>query len=340
MLTRRSFTSLITLAAAATGLKGQAPRKVIKAKRLTAGDTVAIISPAYAAFEREELMVPKEALEALGFRVRFGEHAFGRHGYFSGTDRERATDVNAMFADDSVAGILCFTGGWGTPRILPHLDYDLIARKPRVIVGFSDVTALINAIWQRTGLITFHGPTGSSTFETYSVNNLRRAVMTAEAPGVLAPPPKRASDLVDRVNRVVRIAPGRATGRLVGGNLTLVASMMGTPWEIDTTGAILFLEDVEEAPYRIDRMLTQLAQGGKFERAAGVVFGRCSRCTATGPSFSLEEIFRDRFGAGRIPMISGLSFGHIEQKLTLPVGALATLDADAGTLSIDEPAVT
>ncbi|HYC91208.1 MAG TPA: LD-carboxypeptidase [Thermoanaerobaculia bacterium] len=163
--------------------------------------------------------------------------------------------------------------------------------------------------------------------------------MTPEAAGVLAPPPKKATELVDRTNRIVKLHPGKATGRLAGGNLTLLAALMGTPWEIDTEGAILFAEDIREEIYRVDRMLTQLALGGKFERMAGFVFGRCTDCDARPSAFSLEDVLRDRFGNGPAPAISGLSFGHIEQKLTLPIGVTATLDTGAGTLSIMENAV-
>ena len=343
MWNRRNFARVVSLAAAAASVvpsrAAVTRRPIVKPKRLAAGDTVALVSPASAAFEADDLSFAREQLEAIGLKVVIGPHAYDRHGYFAGKDRDRADDINRMFADDRIAGIVCYTGGWGSPRILPYLDYDLIARKPKVFIGFSDITALLNAIHQRTGLVTFHGPVGGSTFDPYSVENFRRVVMTPEPAGVLAQPQKRPTDLVDRQNRVLRLAPGKATGRLAGGNLTLIASLMGTPYEVDTNGAIVLLEDIREDLYRIDRMLTQLALGGKFERAAGIAFGRCSQCGYSGPTFSLEEILRDRFGGRSTPAVSGLSFGHIEQKLTLPIGLTATLDADAGTLSLDEAAV-
>jgi muramoyltetrapeptide carboxypeptidase len=341
MLNRRDFARALSMSAIAPAiLAAPAARKaIVKPKRLSPGDTVGLVSPATAVFEADEIALAKEQLETIGFKVAVGKHAYDRWGYFAGRDRDRAADINAMFADDAVAGVVCYTGGWGSPRVLPHLDYDLIARKPKVIIGYSDITALLNAIHQRTGLVTFHGPVGASGFEPYSLENFKRVVMTAEPAGNLAPPPKKPSELVDRTNRIVRLAPGKASGRLVGGNLTMIATAMGTPYEIDTTGAIVFLEDVTEELYRIDRMLTQLALGGKFDHVAGVVFGRCSRCDFKGPTFSLEEILRDRFSSLPVPAISGLSFGHIEQKLTLPIGISATLDADAGTVTIDEAAV-
>lgn len=341
MIDRRSFGRALSLAAvtaaAAPQFAAPSSRKVIKPRRLEPGDTVGMVLPASAAPAHDAVAFAREQLEAIGFKVVLGAHAYERHGYFAGTDEERAADLNRMFADDTIKGIVCYTGGWGSPRILPLLDYQLIARKPKVLVGFSDITALLIAIQQRTGLVTFHGPVGSSTFSAYSVENFRRVVMTPEPAGVLQMPEKKPGDLVDRVNRIVRLAPGTASGHLTGGNLTMVSALMGTPWEIDTNGAILFLEDVDEAVYRIDRMLTQLALAGKLDAMAGMVFGRCTDCE--GRVFSLEDILRDRFAKGR-PAISGHSFGHIENKLTLPLGVMATLDADGGTLRLDEAAVT
>lgn len=345
MLNRRDFARTLTVAAAASALTANAeikPRNakaILKPRKLSAGDTVGLVVPATAAFQADEIQFAKEQMEALGFHVELGKHVFDKWGYFGGRDRDRADDINQMFANDKVDGIVCFTGGWGSPRVLPYLDYELIAKHPKVILGYSDVTALINPIHQRTGLVTFHGPVGESTFDPYTLENFRRVVMTAQPAGLLQPPAKKPNDLVDRVNRIIKIRPGKATGRLVGGNLTMVTNLMGTPYEIDTTGAILFLEDIHEELYRIDRMLTQLALGGKFDNAAGVIFGRCTDCKYSGPTFSLEEILQDRFGSLRAPVISGLAFGHIESKLTMPVGVMATLDGDAGTVTLDEAAV-
>ena len=342
MIDRRTFAGLLPLAAASAALAAPAKprRKIVKPKRLTEGDTVGLVLPASNTQESDDIALAKEQLEAIGFKVLVAPHAYDRHGYFAGRDADRADDVNRMFANDDVAGIVCFTGGWGAARILPFLDYDLIARKPKVLIGYSDITALVNAIHQRTGLVTFHGPVGGSTIDPYSLENFRRVVMSAEPAGLLAPPQKKATELVDRTNRVVRLHAGKATGRLAGGNLTILASLMGTPYEIETDGAIVFAEDIREEVYRMDRMLTQLALGGKFERMAGFAFGRCTDCESRPSAFSLEDVLRDRFGRGPAPALSGLSFGHIEQKMTLPVGVTATLDADAGTLTLDEAAVS
>jgi len=340
MLNRRDFARLSLAAVAATAVAPSPRTTTIKPKHLSAGDTVGLVLPATAAFEADEIDFARDQMQAIGFKVVIGPHAFDKWGYFAGHDRDRAADINQMFADDRIDGIVAYTGGWGSPRVLPYLDFDLIARKPKVFMGYSDITALLNPIHQRTGLVTFHGPVGESTFDPYTLDNFKRVVMTAAPAGLLEPPPKKPNELVDRTNRIIQLAPGKASGPLVGGNLTMVHSLMGTPYEVDTAGAIFFLEDVDEELYRIDRMLTTLALGGKFSRIAGLIWGRCSRCSVKGPTFSLEEILRDRFGSLSVPAISGLSFGHIEQKLVMPIGVQATLDADAGTLRIDEPAVS
>ncbi|MEA2164953.1 MAG: muramoyltetrapeptide carboxypeptidase [Thermoanaerobaculia bacterium] len=341
MLTRRDFAKLTVTAAAITATKSAnaAITPTIKPKKLSPGDTVGLVLPATAAFESDEIQFAKEQMEAIGFKVVIGKHAFDKWGYFAGHDRDRADDINQMFADDQVSAVVCYTGGWGSPRVLPYLDYDLIRRKPKVLIGYSDITALLNAVHKKTGLITFHGPVGGSTFDPFTLDNFRKAVMSSDPIGLLPIPSKKPNELVDRTNRIIKIAPGKATGPLIGGNLTMIATLMGTPYQPDTSGAIVFLEDVHEEPYRIDRMLTTLSLGGMFDKCAGVIFGRCSDCAPKGQSFSLEEILRDRFGSLPIPSISGLSFGHIEQKLVLPIGARATLDADAGTVRVEEGGV-
>lgn len=311
----------------------------IKPKRLAAGDRVGLVLPASMAFEPSTIDLARRQLEAMGFAVTVGEHAAKRHGYFAGTDTERAADLNAMFADPAVAGVICYTGGWGTPRLLPHLDFERMRKNPKVFVGYSDVTTLLNAVHQETGLVTFHGPMASGEIRPWTLEQLRRVLMTAEPIGTLRNPPKDDDALVAREYRIVTVRGGRARGRLVGGNLTMLASLMGTPWEIDTDGAILLLEDIHEAYYRIDRMLTQLKLGGKLDRLAGVAFGYCTDCPTDAPSFSLEEILADFFAPLGVPACAGLAFGHIKEKLTLPIGLEATLDADAGTLTLDESAV-
>lgn len=297
-----------------------------------------MIVPASMVFELDSIDRGREQLEALGFRVKVGTHAKARHGNLAGTDRERASDINRFFADEEVKAVVSFSGGWGTPRLLPYLDYDVIRKNPKVLIGFSDITGLLNAVHKMTGLVTFHGPNADSRYEPFTLANFRKVLMSADPIGTLPNPPKRDDELLDRENRIIVLREGTATGRLVGGNLTLIAATMGTPFEIETDGAILFLEDTHEELYRIDRMLTQLWLGGKLDRLAGFSFGRCTDCPIEGPALSMGELLRERFG--HIPSIWGLSFGHIEKKLTLPIGVPATLDATAKTLTLTEGAVT
>ncbi len=348
MISRRDFAGLLAALplsglatpAAAAPATTAGIKPTIKPGKLSPGDTVGMILPATLEFTPSLIDLGVEQLEAIGFKVKLGAHARDRHGSFAGTDRNRAADVNAMFADPSVKGIICYAGGWGTPRILPLLDFPLIAKNPKVLVGYSDITALLNAIRQETGLVTFHGPVAASNLRPYSLDHLRRAVMSTEPLGLLANPEKDDDELVPRTFRLRKIRGGRARGRLVGGNLTLFSALQGTPWQIDTRGAIVLLEDIHEAPYRVDRMLTQLVQGGAFAHAAAVVFGYCTDCDADGPaSFNLEEILDDHLAALGIPVLTGLAFGHLPKMLTLPLGLEADLDVDAGTISIAEAAV-
>lgn len=350
---RRQFTQLLSLAGlaafgsatmpnavAAAGKKAPNRAGVIrKPNALKTGDTIGMVLPASMAFEPADLELAREQIEAMGFKVVLGKYARNKHGYFAGTDAERAADINAMFADDSVDGIFCYSGGWGSPRLLPLLNYDAIAANPKVFLGYSDITALLNNIYQQTGLITFHGPVAAANIRPWTYESLKKVLMSAAPIGELGSPPKPDDELVNRSYRIQTLRGGRATGHLVGGNLSLVAALMGTPWQINTRGAILLLEDIDEAPYRVDRMLTQLALGGAFDGVAGVVFGYCTECKADGPSFSMGEVLTDRLRDLNVPVMSGFAFGHLKEMHTLPIGLKAVMDADKGTLTFAEGAV-
>ncbi|HXI11200.1 MAG TPA: LD-carboxypeptidase [Thermoanaerobaculia bacterium] len=348
MMNRRAFaklSSLALLAAPAAHTIGQTSVKSVRSaplrpRKLSPGDTVGMVLPASMSFEADEIALARETLEALGMKVVLGKHAYDRYGYLAGKDRDRAADINAMFASPDIDGIFAFSGGWGAPRVLPYIDYELIRRNPKVFIGFSDITALLTAINQKTGLVTFHGPVAHSSFEPFTLESFKRVVMSSQSIGTLSNPPKPEEQLVRRDYRIVTLTGGKATGTIVGGNLSLIAATMGTPYEIETEGSIFFIEDVREELYRVDRMLTQLWLAGKFDRVKGLVFGRCTDCPVKGPSLSLEEILRERFLPSGVPAISGFAFGHIEKKLTIPIGMQATLDADAGTLEIAMSAVT
>ncbi len=348
--TRRHFIA----AAAATGLATAAsvqpagaahgaPRlPVLRPRRLQPGDTIALVNPSNAVFERLPYVLASEALQALGFKVREAPNLRARYGPFAGTDAQRAADVNAMFADPTVQGILALTGGSGANRILPLLDYGLIARNPKFLGGFSDVTALINAVNAQTGLVTFHCPLGVSEWNAFSVKWLRGAVLEAQAQ-TLANEPEAEDALAPRNNRIQTLRGGRARGPLVGGNLAVLSSMAGSPYWPSFDGAILVLEEVNEAIYRCDRMLSTLKLAGALDRLAGVVLGAFTNCTPGDGNYgtlTLDEVFDDYFVKPlTVPVYSGALFGHIKRKFTLPIGLTVEMDADAGTLRYLQPAV-
>jgi len=336
---------LLHFGAAASSLLAAAPPAraagALLAPRLRPGDTLGLVSPANATFEREPLKIAIESLQALGFKVKPGTHVAARRGPFAGTDEQRAADVNAMFADDAVAGILAMTGGSGCNRIVDKLDYDLIRRRPKFFGGFSDLTSLVNAIQRQTGLVTFHSPVAASEWNDYSVQSFRSIAMNAEAALLRNPVVRPADDLVAREERITTVRAGKAQGRLVGGNLTVLASLAGTPYFPDCRGAVLFLEDINEYIYRIDRCLSTLRLAGALSQLAGVVLGRFTKCEPGDGygSLTLDEVFDDYFLPLGVPVYRGAAIGHIKRKLTVPVGALAEMDADAGTLRLLAPAV-
>lgn len=351
---RRKFLAQTTAAVAALGFTATAygagsahpPQrriKTIRAKALKPGDTIGIIAPASFVEKREEIEEARTTIEALGFKTVFGGHVGDRYGYLAGKDKDRAEDVNTMFRRKDVDGIIALRGGWGCLRMIEYLDYAMIAKHPKVIMGYSDITTLLNAIYCRTGLITFHGPVAISTYNEYTNEYLKKAVFTPAPVGRVHQPPAGEDEKED--TSIVSLGKGRGTGPLVGGNLSLIVTMLGTPYEIDLAGKVLFLEEVGEEPYRVDRMLTHLLVSGQLRKLAGLVIGKFSKCVPKRidpeypTSFTVEELFRDRIAPLGIPAISGAMIGHIKNKLTMPIGARATVDADAKTLTITEAAV-
>ena len=335
---------LLHISAAASGLlatTARAANGTLLAPRLRAGDTIGLVSPANATFEREPLKIAIESLQALGFKVKPGQHVAARRGPFAGTDEQRAADINAMFADDAVAGILAMTGGSGCNRIVDKLDYELIRRRPKFFGGFSDLTSLVNAIHRQTGLVAFHSPVAGSEWNDYSVQSFRAVAMNAEAALLRNPTASPGDDFVQREERITTLRPGRARGRLVGGNLTVLASLAGSAYFPDCRGALLFLEDINEYIYRVDRCLSTLRLTGALGQLAGVVLGRFTKCEPGDGygSLTLDEVFDDYFLPLNVPVFRGAAIGHIKRKLTVPVGAMAEMDADAGPIRLLAPAV-
>ncbi|ALT79026.1 S66 peptidase family protein [Paucibacter sp. KCTC 42545] len=311
-------------------------------RRLQPGDTIGLVAPSHAFFEREPFELAFEAVQAMGFKVKPGAHLRARYGQFAGTDAQRAADVNAMFADDGVAGILALRGGSGCSRIVDKLDYGLIKSRPKFFGGFSDLTALTNAIHARTGLVTFHCPMGTAEWNAYSLNNFRQLVMEGEAALLRNPTPERGDALVAKNDRTRALRGGKARGHLLGGNLSVLAGLAGSRFWPDFRGAILFLEDVNEPIYKIDSCLSTLRLAGALDQLAGVVLGGFTKCEPGEGygSLTLDEVFDDYFVKPmNIPVYRGASFGHIKRQLTLPLGATAEIDADAGTLQLLQPVV-
>jgi muramoyltetrapeptide carboxypeptidase len=303
---------------------------------------VGLVSPAGATWEREELDIVQDAVRALGLVPRLAPHLLDRYGYLAGQDKDRAADINQFFADPQVAALLPIRGGWGSSRMLPYLDYDRIRQNPKILVGFSDITALTLAIYGRTRVVTFHGPNGLTSWRPQQTEYFRRILFAGEA---ITFQNLKDGDDEDRLmqvkNRIQTITPGQARGRLIGGNLSVFSGIVGSPYVPDFQGAILFLEDTNENIYRIDRLMTHLKIAGVFDKLAGFIFGQCSGCApdADYGSLTLEEVVWDHIKPLGIPAWYGAMIGHIEPIVTLPIGLEVEIDASAGTIRMLEPAV-
>jgi muramoyltetrapeptide carboxypeptidase len=300
-------------------------------RALRPGDTVMLVSPSGPA-KPERVARGIELLTGWGLRPVLGPNVYARQGYFAGADALRAADLNAAFADPEVRGVLCTRGGYGAQRIVDAIDMDAVRRDPKVVAGFSDITALQLALWRSARLATVHGPGAAWLDERTppaSAESLRAALMSTE-PVVV----KR----VESEETAPVAVPGTATGPLVGGNLSLIVSSVGTPDFPDLRGAILLVEDVGEAPYKVDRMLTHLRRAGALDKVAGVAVGQFTDC-ADGWAVTVADVLIERLGDLGVPVLGGLPIGHGTGQLTVPVGTSATLDADAGVLNVS-PAVT
>ena len=358
MIDRRGFLGSVSsaslLAAFPAGLKetlvraDKGPLPTLRPKALRKGMTIGLVAPASPSSDTENLKVAEEVVRSLGFTPKAMPNAARATMYLAGTDQERAADVNAAFADPSVDAVWCLRGGYGSPRVLPYLDYESIRKNPKAFIGYSDITAPLNAIHRMTGLVTFHGPNGADNQTEFTLSEFKKVLFEARAAGVVAapPPPVPREAFAEREHRLRRLAPGKAKGPLVGGNISVFATLVGTPFEPDLKGKILFLEEVGEEPYRIDRWLTHFLLTGKLQSLAGIVLGRFHDCGPRDfhPSFNgtwtWQEVCENRLGSLGIPVLAGLRFGHVADKATLPIGVTAELDVEAGTLTLLEPAVS
>jgi len=298
---------------------------------LEPGARVGIASPASGVTKRD-LRGFLTVCESYGFEPVLGRNVDHRDGYLSAPDQDRADEFMEFIEDPTIDAVICSRGGYGVMRILPMLDFGAIREANKMIMGFSDITSLLIAANQLSGIVTYHGPVASSTFDAFTVDSFRQTVLAGQAEGasVAGTPSEEVWSFQD--DRLTVIQKGLGRGRLTGGNLAMIVATLGTAYEIDTTGAILFLEEINEEPYRIDRMLTQLWLAGKLQSCAGIALGNFKNCEAkgisiSGPSFTLREVIEERTTDLGIPVIYGLPFGHVKSKLTLPVGMQAELDA-------------
>jgi muramoyltetrapeptide carboxypeptidase len=292
-------------------------------KPLREGARVALVAPAGVVRHDHDIERACDNVRSFGWTPILGEHVRDHAGYLAGTDADRLHDINAAFASDEVDAIWCLRGGYGTLRLLATIDYPALRRRPRPVIGFSDITALHSAIHRRCGIVTFHGPTARSTLTEFSRESLASALVEQRDPCGAAP-----------AARVLR--SGRATGRVVGGNLALITALLGTPFAPSFDGAILILEDIGEAIYRIDRMLRQLILAGALQRCAAIVAGDfrppCDEVPAD--NRTLDEVLTEAATLAGIPCLAGAPFGHIADQWTVPLGAIAELDTDARTLQV------
>ncbi len=307
------------------------PQTIIKPPRLQIGDTVGLVAPA-GIIESKDIEEAKRTLEVLGLKVKLGRHILERYGYLAGLDRDRASDINTMFADKSVKAIIPMRGGWGCNRILPLLNYTNIRAHPKIIIGYSDITSLLLAIDARSRIVTFHGPVATSTWNEFTVGYLKRVLFGNEV---------IMQNLNTEETQVEVITPGKARGKLVGGNLSVLCAMLGSPYLPAWNRRILFVEDIGEDVYRIDRMLIQLKNAGVLNQISGFIFGQCTNCKpGDEPTFTLMQVLKDHIQPLRIPAWYGSMIGHIKDKFTMPLGVEVEIDATLGTIKMLELAVS
>lgn len=310
----------------------------MKAKMLKPGDTIGIISPSSPSYNKSDIYRSAEVLRSWGFKVVFSKNIDKKNGFFAGTDLERAEDFNHMFQDDTIDAVMVTRGGYGAARILKYIDFDMIKKNPKILLGFSDITNLHLAINKLTDLVTFHGPgmwCFSEEYMTeYTLKYLRKALFSDEPIGEI--------EAVSKKDYVHAIGSGKAKGKVIGGNLSIICSTLGTPYEIDTEDRILFFEDLDTEPWIMDHMMAHLSNAGKLQKAKGIVIGKCVNCEPRqlNPNYyvdtSLEDIFEDYLRPLNIPVLYGLPLGHTNDMATIPIGVEVEVDADNKTLTILE----
>jgi len=316
-------------------------KPLVRPPRLAHGSRIALVAPAGPLLEQDDITRAEALCRALDYEPVLGAHARGHYGYFSGTDDERLADLNAAFRDPAIDAVWCLRGGYGVTRILDGVDFEALARRPRPVVGYSDITALLAGVVRRAGLVAFHAPTARAEMSAYTRRHFTKVLAAPNPGGPLEPLPVPADVLIPRTDRIVTLHGGRAEGPLAGGNLTLLQCLIGTPYFPDLDGALLFLEDVNEDLYRVDRMLAHLRAVGALARLRGVLVGRFTglKRHIDDGSLGVDQVLAYYFGPLAVPVLYGVPIGHIDEQWTLPLGVRARMDADAGTLELLESAV-
>ena len=316
-------------------------KSLVRPTRLARGARIALVAPAGPLLERDDLTRAVALCRALDYEPLLAPSAGRRYGYLAGTDDERLADLNFALREPSVDAIWCIRGGFGSTRILHRVDFDALADRPRPLIGFSDITALLLGAVSVAGVVSFHGPVARASMPLFSRLHFERVLAHPEAAGRLGRLPEPPGVLLPRTDRIVTLSGGVAEGPLFGGNLTLLQCLVGTRFFPDLDGAILFLEEVGEDLYRVDRMLAQLRMVGALDRLAGVAVGRFTELKRqmSDGALGFDEVLHTYLGGLGIPVAYGFPVGHIDDQWTLPIGVRARLDADAGELELLEPAV-
>jgi muramoyltetrapeptide carboxypeptidase len=346
-ITRRTFGTLLGAAVALPAAAHTCPpstmkRPLIKPPRLRQGDLVGLIAPGGRTND-DAIEKAVQRIEALGFRVKQAANLRAVHGNYAGSVQQRIADLHAMFADKEVKALWCIRGGSGCISLLSSIDYALIRANPKILLGYSDITALHLALYRHAGLITFHGPVAMSGPSDYAREHLLAILTEPQARYTIPMALENSRRAIEETHYAMRTAThGQASGRLMGGNLSMVAALAGTPYAADFRNCILYLEEVNEEPYRIDRWMTQLDLAVGFAKAAAVMIGICDNCGPQdeSPSLTLDETLDLHLKPLIIPAVSGYSFGHIRHQFTIPVGVKATLDTERQTLTLLEAAVS
>lgn len=307
--------------------------------RLKEGDVIGLVTPG-GPITKEQLDETVQKLGELGFKTFYNDTVLSEYGYFAGRDAERAAELMGMFTNKKVDGIICVRGGYGSIRILDLLDYESIQQNPKVFMGYSDITALLSAIYEQSGLITFHGPLGISPFNEFTLKSFKRLVMNPK--NNYKYPYQREGNTDDNPEfDVYTISSGKAEGELIGGNISVLDSMIGSKYEADFENKIVYLEEIGEKTYRVDKMLFHLLYATNLKESAGIVMGVFSECNINDePRLTLKQAIDDLLKPLGIPVFYGFSFGHIDTILTIPTGIRARMDADKHNLKLLEKAVT